>query len=623
MIVKNEEQMLPCCLDSVQGLADEIIIVDTGSTDGTAEIARRYNARCYSYQWNDDFSAARNFSLQYASGKWILVLDADERLMPEQAEKIKRLLQKTDGIAFYLNFRSRIRESATGAYAVSAHPRLFKNRLGIRFSGRIHEQIIESVQKAGGTIGPTDIFVEHEGYSPERMTDRKKIERNIAILRKELEENPENGMMYFYAGECYSLFEQWDEAIRWYTEGSQKKNIPPDNAAILYQNLGTAYLNAGNIQEAYRAERFSLKLLPERITPHIVIAETALAEGNYDLAIWEYQTVLEAAERTETGVFDRLFEHIFSRRNTVFRLGQAYFLNKDYDNAEVCFTEAARSELSHKRDDEAHKWLAKTFFAAKRLDEAEALIDEIMLRYPQDAEALTIKGKITGSRGKLDEALDYFSKALSVNPSYMDARCDAVRILLLRGDIMSAKRLIPLMRDTPDKDTAPGLMKLYAEILLRTGDTGEAKKILEKLIAENTADAETYFLCAYAADALDNTDDVLRFCAEAAKRNPADIRIYILQGNVLIKMERYAEAITVLQQAARLKPSRVIGTDVWRRLGLAAVKQEKYNLAKDAFEQAHRLQPDDDSLKRTLAGICGKLGLLQEAEKYVRMIKNP
>ncbi|WP_233476275.1 glycosyltransferase family 2 protein [Paenibacillus sonchi] len=94
MIVKDEEALLSRCLESVKGIADEIIIVDTGSTDRTKQIAENYGAKIYDYVWSNDFAAARNESLRHAAGKWILVLDADEYLGSNDHSKWIEFLQK-------------------------------------------------------------------------------------------------------------------------------------------------------------------------------------------------------------------------------------------------------------------------------------------------------------------------------------------------------------------------------------------------------------------------------------------------------------------------------------------------------------------------------------------------
>src|SRR3989338_5592832 len=94
MITKNEEKYLEQCLNSVKDLVDETIIVDTGSTDKTKEIAKRFNAKVYDFKWADDFSAARNESLKHATKDWILILDADEVMDKEAVKTIKEDLIK-------------------------------------------------------------------------------------------------------------------------------------------------------------------------------------------------------------------------------------------------------------------------------------------------------------------------------------------------------------------------------------------------------------------------------------------------------------------------------------------------------------------------------------------------
>jgi len=93
MIVKNEQQFLPDCLESVRNIVDQIVIIDTGSVDNTVEIAKRYSSEVHYFKWCDDFSAARNESIKYASGDWIFWIDADERLLPESVPEIKKLME--------------------------------------------------------------------------------------------------------------------------------------------------------------------------------------------------------------------------------------------------------------------------------------------------------------------------------------------------------------------------------------------------------------------------------------------------------------------------------------------------------------------------------------------------
>jgi glycosyltransferase involved in cell wall biosynthesis len=199
LIVKNEEKFLAQCLKSILNLAQQIIVVDTGSTDRTIEIAKEFGAEIYSFEWCDDFSAARNAALEHATGDWILTLDADEELPEAEHEKLRADMKKSDAIALRLSLINREHE-AEGQNFV---PRLFRNAPGVHYFGRIHEQIFPSLLPLGKAWGLKTAFgtaqLLHHGYTKEMVRERNKIERNLKLLRQAVEENPAdaNLMMNF------------------------------------------------------------------------------------------------------------------------------------------------------------------------------------------------------------------------------------------------------------------------------------------------------------------------------------------------------------------------------------------------------------------------------------------
>jgi glycosyltransferase involved in cell wall biosynthesis/tetratricopeptide (TPR) repeat protein len=190
LIVKNEEKFLAQCLKSVRTLARQIIVVDTGSTDRTVEIAKEFGAEIYSFAWCDDFSAARNAALEHATGDWILMLDADEELPETEHEKIRANMKKSDVIAYRLPLVNREKENEGQSFV----PRLFRNAPGVYYSGRIHEQVFPSLMALGKPWGLATRFgtaqLLHHGYTKEIIRDRNKIERNLKLLRQAVEENP-------------------------------------------------------------------------------------------------------------------------------------------------------------------------------------------------------------------------------------------------------------------------------------------------------------------------------------------------------------------------------------------------------------------------------------------------
>lgn len=180
MIVKNEEENLARCLKSVKDVVDEIIIVDTGSTDKTIEIANSYNSKLFNFEWTNDFSAARNFALSKCNGNWILYLDADEELNPDS---IDELISKTNSLtpsAVNCIVKSLGFQSTTSS--IIKYPRLFYKHKGVRFSGFIHEQINDSLKENKIPVIDSGIEIIHYGYAvdDERLKHKKK--RNLTLL---------------------------------------------------------------------------------------------------------------------------------------------------------------------------------------------------------------------------------------------------------------------------------------------------------------------------------------------------------------------------------------------------------------------------------------------------------
>jgi len=212
LIVKDEEQSLPDALRSVRDIAPQIVVVDTGSTDRTVELATELGAEVHHFEWCDDFSAARNFALEHARGDWVLVLDADEILPPQALDALRQDLIRENYLGYRLPLVNKIQtdqgetETADGLCHV---PRLFRNAPGLHFIGRVHEQVYSSVllrqadwQMDSG-IGTTTLH--HFGYEPEVKLERGKVKRNLRLLELALaEQPPDAAMLLSYALDLFN-----------------------------------------------------------------------------------------------------------------------------------------------------------------------------------------------------------------------------------------------------------------------------------------------------------------------------------------------------------------------------------------------------------------------------------
>ncbi len=164
MIVKNEEENLGRCLKSVQDLVDEIIVVDTGSTDKTVEIAEKYGAKVYYFEWCNDFSAARNESLKYASKDWILIMDGDDEFCNEDKDKFKNLIKEdlnNNTIYFFETLNYSGYSITSTDISINLNPRLFKNNYGFHYEGEVHNQLVNYEKNVEGKT--YDIRIYHYG----------------------------------------------------------------------------------------------------------------------------------------------------------------------------------------------------------------------------------------------------------------------------------------------------------------------------------------------------------------------------------------------------------------------------------------------------------------------------
>ncbi len=211
MIVKNEEENLGRALASAAPLVDEIVVVDTGSTDGTRAIAERAGVRVVDFPWVDDFAAARNASLDAATGDFIVIMDADEILRREFTTMVKPRLRPGGRDGFLVRLRN-LRSDGT-VMSVSHVLRVFPRRPNIRFEGRIHESVGRSLEAGGGRMNLLGAIVfDHFGYSEEEHTRKDRHRRNLRLFAIAEKEHPDDVSMRYHLGLEYYSVSDYGEA---------------------------------------------------------------------------------------------------------------------------------------------------------------------------------------------------------------------------------------------------------------------------------------------------------------------------------------------------------------------------------------------------------------------------
>ena len=228
MIVKDEEAMLGDCLAAVAPFVDEMIIVDTGSTDRTVEIAREYGATVLTHEWTGDFSAARNVSFDAATSDWILYLDADEVLVDGDGPRLRELLGKVWREALYLTETNLTGRVEDGTSVTHNALRLFRNRPEYRFSGRIHEQIANTLPGyLAERFENTSVRIDHYGYLGEVREAKDKSRRNLELLEQQVADGVDTPFLHFNLGSEYSALDENEQALEAFEKAWTVVNADP------------------------------------------------------------------------------------------------------------------------------------------------------------------------------------------------------------------------------------------------------------------------------------------------------------------------------------------------------------------------------------------------------------
>jgi tetratricopeptide (TPR) repeat protein len=301
MIVKDEEEMLGKCLEAVAPAVDEIVIVDTGSSDRTIEIAKSHGAKVIEQAWTGSFSDARNTSFEHATTDWIVYLDADEVLVADDVHRLKSLTGKIWREAFYLGLTSFTGELGDGGAVTNSALRVFRNRPHYRFEGRLHEQIAHHLPTyAAGRIEQSSVRVDHYGYLGAVRDAKEKSRRNLDLLKAQRAEGSPSAFLHFNIGTEYAAIGDHGSALLEFerawsliqAHGEEANDYVP----ALVQRLVTALRACGRAPDAIAKARDGLERFPGFTDLVYAQAQAALALGDEDEAIGYWERCIEMGD---------------------------------------------------------------------------------------------------------------------------------------------------------------------------------------------------------------------------------------------------------------------------------------------------------------------------------------
>ncbi len=465
LIAKNEERFLDGCLQSIRGLADQLILVDTGSTDRTVEIARNHGAEVHFRAWDHDFSAARNAALLHARGDWVLILDADEEVSPAHHAALRALLTRPNVIAYRLPLVDVGREGD----GVSQVPRLFCNAPQQFYVSRIHEQVYASLEMNREKWSMENLFGDaqliHHGYQAEVVKSRDKVQRNLRLLEQANEEYPNDVNLLMNLG-----LELWRSGQNGYGLGYYQQaytamlqqpyaQTPPELREVLLTQYASHLLTLQLYQEV-------ISLFHERaVAPkdrtasqHFIMGLAHSALQRWEPCVTHLQQCLKLRNQP---ALTPIHQDI---RSATPAHCLAHSLRKLGRKAE------AKTAFEQALQDDPLNESARVEFAAFQADEGQIIPALTLLhagieQNPKQAKVWEAGGALSlRQRDTLDFALDWSREALKHLPEHPTLQRQRAETLLLNGHVHEALPLWSEVSQSNDAASSSGLIlcRLFA-----------------------------------------------------------------------------------------------------------------------------------------------------------------
>ncbi|HQV30275.1 MAG TPA: tetratricopeptide repeat protein [Calditrichia bacterium] len=414
MIVRNESRFLADCLSSVRDVVDQIVVVDTGSTDNTVEIAKKFGAEVHHFEWCDHFAAARNASIQHATGDWILWMDADERLWKESRETLLNELTVEKEPVMVLVQIASVVKAGQHVHMSTGH-RLFTNHHGIYFSGRIHEQISPSVSKMGGKTRNSKIILDHLGYdnADQALQDHKRL-RNRKLLEQMAEECPDSAYAHFTLAQHYVLSEEIEKSLPHFQKGLDLDQFDKAMTVSLYNAFAEACMKVQDLDKAEDLLRYSLKLQANQIGGYYLSYRVAMERGEHASARKYLLKLAEQNRRTRPEDNQISTDIIINESQIDFELGQLALREGNFEEA---LTYLEKVLPVHPENTRLLRQLAELYLKTQRLSEARTVLCKLWEKEPENAQVADLLSVVLIKMERFREASMVLEKSLAYDPT--------------------------------------------------------------------------------------------------------------------------------------------------------------------------------------------------------------
>ncbi len=515
LIVRDNAGTIRPCLESLRPWVDELVVVDTGSADDTPRVAAALGARVFHFPWCDDFSAARNESVRHARGRWVFWMDSDDVIDPANGRGLRELALGSHP-ADTLGYVARVHcpgpvGPGEGDLTVVDHVKLFRNRPDLRFEGRIHEQILPAIRRAGGRVGWTDLFVVHSGYDHSPAGQVRKRDRDLRLLGLELAERPGHPFTLFNLGMTYADVGRPGEAVP-HLEASLRNSAPGEShRRKAYALLAHCHARLARPRDALVGCDRGLEEFPGDAELQFRRGMLLHAAGRLAEAAEAYRRVLAGGrERYFTSV-DLGLQGYKARQNLAAVLADL----GDWGGAEAEWRAVTSEQPGHRA---GWRGLGEALLRQGKVDAAGETARQLTENPPLRAEGLLLAGRVAAARGEFGTARKAWEAAGAADL----ADPEPLRLLgqahFTRGeDVQTEAVLRDLLRRDP---TDAAAHHNWGSVLLRMGRATDAVGAYRKSLSLRADSIETRLCLGYALRAAGDDAGAVAAWREVLARIP-------------------------------------------------------------------------------------------------------